>query len=76
MSIDAALAAMSDAGKLVVALRKRNREQDEALRGMLGLIQLVLGRDDLTRELRHVLATNHRIEAAEIAVLKTDRAPL
>ena len=37
----------------------------DALCGLFGLVQLVLGRDDLTAELRDVLCTNHRIMAAQ-----------
>lgn len=37
---------------------------------LLGLIQLLLGRDDLTAELREVLTTNHRIDEAQAAVAK------
>ena len=37
---------------------------------MLGLIQLVLGRDDLTDDLRLALTTNHRIAEAEAATAK------
>jgi hypothetical protein len=37
---------------------------------MLGLVQLVLGRDDLSPELRRVLTTNHRIDEAKSAVTK------
>jgi hypothetical protein len=37
---------------------------------LLGLIQLLLGRDDLTDELRQVLTTNHRIGEANAAVEK------
>jgi hypothetical protein len=35
---------------------------------MLGLIQLIRGRDDLPAELRDVLRSNHRIAEAEAAV--------
>jgi hypothetical protein len=37
---------------------------------LLGLLQLVSGRDDLTPELREVLRTNHRVAEAEAAVAK------
>lgn len=37
---------------------------------LLGLIQLISGRDDLTPELREVLRTNHRIAEGEAAVAK------
>jgi hypothetical protein len=37
---------------------------------MLGLVQLILGRDDLSSELREVLTTNHRIAEAEAATAK------
>lgn len=37
---------------------------------LLGLLQLVSGRDDLTPELREVLRSNHRIAEAEAAVAK------
>lgn len=37
---------------------------------MLGLIQLVSGRDDLTPELREVFRTNHRIGEAQAAIAK------
>lgn len=37
---------------------------------MLGLVQLLLGRDDLTPELREVLTTNHRIAEARTATSK------
>lgn len=37
---------------------------------LLGLLQLVSGRDDLTPELREILRTNHRVAEAEAAVAK------
>ena len=37
---------------------------------LLGLIQLIGGRDDLTPELIEVLSSNHRIAEAEAAVAK------
>jgi hypothetical protein len=37
---------------------------------MLGLVQLILGRDDLSAELREALTTNHRIAEAEAATAK------
>jgi hypothetical protein len=37
---------------------------------MLGLVQLLLDRDDLSPELRRVLTTNHRIDEAKAAVTK------
>jgi hypothetical protein len=37
---------------------------------LLGLLQLVSGRDDVTPELREVLRTNHRVAEAEAAVAK------
>jgi hypothetical protein len=37
---------------------------------MLGLVQLLLGRDDLTDDLRLALTTSHRIAEAEAAVAK------
>lgn len=40
--------------------------------GMLGLVQLLLGRDDLPDEVRLVLQTNHRIEAARAAIAKAE----
>jgi hypothetical protein len=37
---------------------------------LLGLVQLILGRDDLSDELREVLTTNHRIAEASAATAK------
>jgi hypothetical protein len=37
-------------------------------RALLGLIELIHGRDDITPELREVLETNHRIAEAEAAL--------
>jgi hypothetical protein len=45
----------------------RSKAQD-GCRAMLGLVQLVLGRDDLTQQLRDVLSNNHRIAEAEAAL--------
>lgn len=43
---------------------------------MLGLVQLILNRDDLSPELRAVLqADNHRIAEAEAALAKADGSP-
>ena len=43
---------------------------DSGCGALLGLIQLILGRDDLTAELRNVLTTNHRIDEARAAQAK------
>ena len=39
---------------------------------LLGLLQLIAGRDDVSPELRDVLATNHRIAEAKAAIAKAD----
>jgi hypothetical protein len=39
---------------------------------MLGLAQLLLGRDDLPAEVREALTTSHRIRDAEAAVAKAE----
>jgi hypothetical protein len=39
----------------------------DALKGLLGLVEIIAGRDDLPSEIRVVLETNHRtIEAVEV----------
>jgi Lar family restriction alleviation protein len=43
-------------------------EIQDLLRGMVGLVDLVLNRDDLTAELRSVLVSNHRVVSARDAV--------
>lgn len=40
----------------------------DLLRGMVGLVDLVLSRDDLTDDLRSVLTSNHRIVDARAAL--------
>jgi len=53
---------------------QRTRDRADALasgcRAVLGLIQLISHRDDLTPELREVLRSNHRIAEAEAALAK------
>ena len=39
-------------------------------RALLGLLQLISGRDDVSDDLREVLRTNHRVEEAEAAIAK------
>jgi hypothetical protein len=39
---------------------------------LLGLISLILARDDLTPELREVLTNNHRIDEAHNAIVKAE----
>lgn len=43
-------------------------ESRDLLRGMVGLVELLLNRDDLTAELRGVLASNHRVVDARAAL--------
>lgn len=75
-SIDGAVETMQKAGALIEALRTRCQNQRDALAGMVGLVQLVLGRDDLTPELRFVLETNHRIVEAVVVLNRADTEPL
>jgi len=53
---------------------QRTRDAAEALKdgcsAVLGLIELIRERDDLTPELREVLNTNHRIAEALAALAK------
>ena len=45
-------------------LLQRAEKAEEFVDGLLGLCQLIAGRDDVTDELRDVLKTNHRVEDA------------
>lgn len=47
--------------------------EHDALPGLVGLIDLILCRDDLTSELREALTTNHRIVTARAANAKNTR---
>jgi hypothetical protein len=60
----------ADSARIIAAAPKLY----DGCNALLGLLQLVLGRDDLTPELRYVLETNHRIEEARAAVAKADGA--
>jgi hypothetical protein len=50
------------------ACHERIEELTQALNGMIGLIVLVSGRDDISPELREVFNNNHRIAAALDAI--------
>jgi hypothetical protein len=43
-------------------------------RALLGLIQLISGRDDIASELQEVLGSNHRIAEAEAAIAKATQS--
>jgi hypothetical protein len=71
------LSATVEAAKLrIIDLRQRNDELLDALKGMVGLVQLVQGRDDVSPALRDVLRLNHRVSAALGAILKAEARPL
>lgn len=58
---------MSDANACLIAAAP---DLLKALKGMCGLIQLFLNRDDLTDGLRESLMNNYRIAAAKAAIAK------
>lgn len=47
-------------------------ELRDALLGMLGLVQLIRSRDDLSPDIRESLMNNHRIAAAQDALAKAE----
>lgn len=51
---------------------------EHVLSGMVGLVDLLLARDDLPPAIREVLATNHRVIAAKgcLIALATDQPPV
>jgi hypothetical protein len=60
----------SEAGQANARLIAAAPELYDGCNAMLGLVQLLLGRDDLSDDLRLALTTNHRIAEAEAAVAK------
>ena len=52
----------------ILSLIEENKRMREATNGLTGLLQLIAGRPDVSDELRTVLATNHRVEEARVAL--------
>jgi hypothetical protein len=44
----------------------------DGCKALLGLLELIGGRDDVSTELRDVLATNHRVAEARAAIAKAE----
>ena len=49
-------------------------EISDALAGLVGLTQLLLGRDDLPAQVREALQSNHRVVTARAAIAKATGA--
>ena len=74
--VDEAIASMARAGRLINDLRIRNEELAGALAGLLGLVEMLIRRDDLTPELSEVLRTNHRVATANVVLARDSERPL
>ena len=57
-----------DLDAAIAEARTTPDEVNDALRGLIGLVQLICARDDIPDEIRTALLTNHRyIEARSVA---------
>jgi hypothetical protein len=74
--VDEAAATMARASQRIEDLRARNEDLGSALAGLLGLVEMVSHRDDITPELREVLRTNHRFVTANLALVRDSENPL
>ena len=75
-SVDEAVETMKRAGVLIEHQRERFQELRDALAGMIGLIQMVRNRNDVSLELHKVLILNHRVVTAIEVLDKADAEPL
>ena len=75
-SVDEAVETMKRAGVLIEHQRERVQELRDALAGMIGLIQMVRNRNDVSLDLHTVLTTNHRLVTASEVLDRVDREPL